>query len=745
MSERRKVMADYNNDRKEAVRPSLFSNYSEFWIYEVQRSRWYDGVKSFFYSQHILSIGKQILKEDCKGDNMQGTDPITSLKGIGPKTAGLFGKLGVENIEDLIHFYPRYYITYDTPVEAADLSVGERAAVRLTLTGPMNVQRTRKLILVTGTGRDPSGMVRLVWYNMPYMKNHFHSGTTYIFCGTPVMRQGRLTLEHPEYFTESAYKAQMETLKPVYPLTAGLNNKTVQKAVEQALPYLETVEEYLPGKVIKRQHLWSFQDSMKEIHFPFNKERTIEAKKRLIFDEFFTFLVLMEQLKETKQTGTNEYPIVFSEKLREFIEELPYELTNAQKKALSEIETDMKSNERMNRLVQGDVGSGKTIVAMTALYGTVLNGYQGALMAPTEVLARQHYEDFKKMLEPKGVRIGLLLGSQKKKEKNEIYEKLSGGEIDIVIGTHALIQEKTRFSKLALVVTDEQHRFGVNQRKNLQEKGEKPHILVMSATPIPRTLAIIMYGDLDISIMDEMPKDRLPIKNCVVGSGYRPTAYRFMEQQVGEGRQVYIICPMVEESEALDAENVIEYTEQLRKHMAPSLRIEYLHGKMKGEQKDEIMKRFEEHEIDILVSTTVIEVGINVPNATVMMIENSERFGLAQLHQLRGRVGRGRYQSYCIFMTGSNKQEVKDRLEILGKSNDGFHIANEDLRLRGPGDFFGVRQSGEMDFVMADIYSNADLLKAANEEVQTLKREGFDFASFKNRNIEKKQDFASQI
>lgn len=349
------------------------------------------------------------------------------------------------------------------------------------------------------------------------------------------------------------------------------------------------------------------------------------------------------------------------------------------------------------------------------------------------------------MLSPKGVRVGLLIGSQKKKEKEQMYRDLEAGEIDIMVGTHALIQEKTVFRNLALVVTDEQHRFGVNQRKTLREKGETPHILVMSATPIPRTLAIIMYGDLDISIMNELPKNRLPIKNCVVGNGYRPTAYRFMEQQIEQGRQVYIICPMVEESEGLEAENVIEYSKELKKKLKPSVRIDYLHGRMKGEEKDEIMKRFAAHEIDLLVSTTVIEVGINVPNATVMMIENAERFGLAQLHQLRGRVGRGSHQSYCIFMTASDKQEVKERLEIIGKTNDGFHIANEDLRLRGPGDFFGIRQSGEMDFVMADLYSNADLLKAANQEIQILREEGYDFSSLHQSSFEKKRNFASQI
>ncbi len=676
---------------------------------------------------------------------MVGTDSISTLKGIGPKTAALFSKLSVDTIEDLVNLYPRYYVTYEEPVEAAEAKVGERVAVRLTLAGPLTLHRAGKLNIVRGTGRDPSGNIQLVWYNMPYMKNNFHSGSTYIFCGTPVLKQGRLTLEHPEYFTEGAYQGQMETLKPVYPLTAGLSNKTVVKAMEQVIPFMDELEEYLPQDVLERQNLIAYHRAVKEIHFPLNRERTVEAKKRMIFDEFFLFLALMEQLKESKQGGENTFPITFSEKVEEFVQELPYELTKAQRKTLEEIQADMAGNHRMNRLIQGDVGSGKTIVAMTALYGVVLAGYQGALMAPTEVLARQHYEDFVEMLAPRGVRVGLLTGSQKKKEKDQVYEALSQGEIDIVIGTHAIIQEKTVFQNLALVVTDEQHRFGVNQRKTLQEKGIAPHILVMSATPIPRTLAIIMYGDLDISIINELPKNRLPIKNCVVGNGYRPTAYRFMEQQIKEGRQVYIICPMVEESEGLEAENVVEYTEELRKKLNPSIHIQYLHGKMKGQEKDEIMKAFEQQQIDILVSTTVIEVGINVPNATVMMIENAERFGLAQLHQLRGRVGRGAHQSYCIFMTASDKQEVKERLDILGKSNDGFHIANEDLRLRGPGDFFGIRQSGEMDFVMADIYSNADLLKAANQEIQRLSRDGFDFSALKNKNFEKKQSFASQI
>lgn len=676
---------------------------------------------------------------------MKGNDLLTTLKGVGPKTAALFKKLHVDTIEDLVHLYPRYYITYEAPVEAGSLKPGERAAVRLTIGSPMTLQRTGRLTLVVGTGRDSSGGVRLVWYNMPYMKNHFRSGSTWVFCGTPVMKQGKLTMEHPEYFTEEMYKKQMETLKPVYPLTTGLSNKTVVKTMEQVLPYMNSAQEFLPSEVLLRQKLISHREALQEIHFPLSKERTLEAKKRMIFDEFFQFLSLMEKLKQSKNENRNHFPVSFGKKIEQFRQELPYELTQAQKRTLEEIRRDMEGEHQMNRLVQGDVGSGKTIVALIALYAAVVCGYQGAFMAPTEVLARQQYEDFVKLLSPKGIRVGLLIGSQKKKEREQIYRDLESGQIDIMVGTHALIQEKTIFHNLALIVIDEQHRFGVNQRKMLREKGETPHILVMSATPIPRTLAIIMYGDLDISVMDELPKNRLPIKNCVVGNGYRPTAYRFMEQQIEQGRQVYIICPMIEESEGLEAENVVEYSKELRQKLRSDIRIEYLHGRMKGEEKDEIMKRFAAHEIDLLVSTTVIEVGINVPNATVMMIENAERFGLAQLHQLRGRVGRGSEQSYCIFMTASEKSDVRERLEIIGKSNDGFYIANEDLRLRGPGDFFGIRQSGEMDFVMADIYSNADLLKAANQEIQILREKGYELSSLCGQNSSKKQDLAAQI
>ena len=439
------------------------------------------------------------------------------------------------------------------------------------------------------------------------------------------------------------------------------------------------------------------------------------------------------------------YKIGVCKEAKELVKNLPYELTTAQKRALNEMAKDMASGKVMNRLVQGDVGSGKTILAVILLLMCAKAGYQGVLMAPTEVLAAQHYESFTELLESYDIKIALLTGSTKAKEKRETYQKIKDGEVDIVIGTHAVIQDKVEYNKLALVITDEQHRFGVRQRESLSLKGEKPHVLVMSATPIPRTLAIILYGDLDVSIIDELPAERLPIKNCVVNTSYRPTAYRFIEKQVSQGRQVYIICPMVEESETMEGENVIQYAQMLRSQFAPSVRISYLHGKMKAADKQKVMDDFSEGKIDVLVSTTVVEVGVNVPNATVMMVENAERFGLAQLHQLRGRVGRGGYQSYCIFMTSSKKKETMQRLEVLNKSNDGFYIANEDLKLRGPGDFFGVRQSGMMDFVLADIYTNADIMKQAADAVKQLEESGFDFSNLKNSRLEKQIGLARNI
>ncbi|MDO4169220.1 MAG: ATP-dependent DNA helicase RecG [Lachnospiraceae bacterium] len=676
---------------------------------------------------------------------MKGTDSIRSLKGIGDKTEQIFHSAGIATVDDLVTLYPRYYLTYEEPVFIADAQPGIRIAVYGKITNALSYRQFRGLKITTCNIRDHSGSLGITWYNMPYMRKQLHQGDTRIFVGTPVMKNGRLVMEHPECYTQEAYEKQRQTLQPVYPLAKGLTNKMIVKAMSQTIPYMKHVEEYLPQTIVERYHLQAYGISLQNVHFPTKREDVIEAKKRLIFDEFFIFLAAMRMVKEKTGIVYNHYPIKETKESRHFMSQLPFRLTNAQRRALDEMIQDLRKEQVMNRLVQGDVGSGKTILAVILLLMTATNGYQGALMAPTEVLAVQHYETFCNMLEPYHIRIALLTGSTKAKEKQEIYQKLKDHELDLVIGTHALIQEKVEYHNLALVITDEQHRFGVRQREAFYRKGLEPHVLVMSATPIPRTLALIMYGDLDISIIDELPANRLPIKNCVVNTSYRPQAYRFIEKQVQLGHQVYVICPMVEESENMDAENVTEYTKILQQNLSPSVKIESLNGRMKATDKNRIMDDFGNGKIDVLVSTTVIEVGINVPNATVMMVENAERFGLAQLHQLRGRIGRGSSQSYCIFIQGKENEETKKRLEILNKSNDGFYIANEDLKLRGPGDFFGVRQSGMMDFVLADIYQNADMLKMANDAVELLEQQGFSFQNLQNEKLKKQLELSLQL
>ena len=676
---------------------------------------------------------------------MNGDTNIQCLKGIGEKTYNGFKKLGVETVDSLITMYPRYYLTYEDPVLLSELTAGERAAVQVRITSDVNIRYVRGLKIVSCLGKDSSGTMTFTWFNMPYLKKQIHRGEDYIFVGTPVFKNGRLMMEHPEIFKEEDYSAKQQTLQPVYPLTSGITNKTVSKAVMQTEEYIKGIREYLPEQILKKYRPMDYSEAIWNVHFPRDKQTLVEAKKRLIFDEFFIFMAGMNLMNQEHREEKNRYPIPVCGEADRLIQSLPYELTGAQKRALLEMQKDLMGEKVMNRLVQGDVGSGKTILAVILLLMCAKAGYQGVLMAPTEVLASQHYETFQELLGPFGVSAALLTGSVKAKEKREIYQGIKNHEYDIVIGTHALIQDAVEYDRLALVITDEQHRFGVRQREILSKKGKEPHVLVMSATPIPRTLAIIMYGDLDVSVINELPKNRLPIKNCVVNQSYRPNAYRFMEKQVAEGRQIYIICPMVEESEAMEGENVIQYANMLREQFPPSIQIGVLHGKMKPKEKQKIMDEFSECSIQILVSTTVIEVGVNVPNATVMMVENAERFGLAQLHQLRGRVGRGEHQSYCIFMSGVKKKETMERLEVLNKSNDGFYIANQDLKLRGPGDFFGVRQSGMMDFVLADIYTNAGLLKQASDAVHQLCEEEFDFSTLKNSRLEKQISLANRI
>jgi len=652
-------------------------------------------------------------------------DTIDNLKGVGPKTAVLFKKLKVHTIDDLLRLYPRTYLSYDDPVDIAEAELGARVTIKATIQSYVDVKKIRSLMIVTCMVKDGTGAVKLTWFNSPFLKQVFHIGQTYYFVGTISVRNHQRVMEHPEYYTESQYAEKISSLQPVYPLTEGLSNKVVTKAIHGALPLVSQMEDKVPESICKEFDLMSIEEAIKGSHFPENYDNLMRCRNRLVFDEFFWFILHMRMLREKTVKARNHFVIENWKEAEEFIGQLPFELTQGQKIAIEEIRKDMTGSSVMNRLIQGDVGSGKTAVAEIALLATVKNGYQAALMAPTEVLAAQHYEGVKKDLEPFGVKVELLVGSTKLSEKRRIYDALVKGDIDILIGTHALIQDKVVYHNLALVITDEQHRFGVRQRALLSEKGNEPHVLVMSATPIPRTLAIIMYGDLDISVMKDMPASRKPIKNCVVGPKYRPTAYKFMKDQIDEGHQIYIICPMVEASENVEAENVVEYQESLLEIFPREVRISYLHGKMPPEEKNRIMHEFAEKKIDILVSTTVIEVGINNPNATVMMIENAEKFGLAQLHQLRGRVGRGDAQSYCIMLCGTERKEALERLNILNNSNDGFHIANEDLKLRGPGDFFGVRQSGDMLFQLGDIYNHADVLKMANDAVEHLKQTGY--------------------
>lgn len=648
---------------------------------------------------------------------MELRDSIIKLKGIGEKTAVPFAKVGIHTIQELLSYYPRAYETYGEPVELEQIEDGKKYAVQGHIMSVSGVKRYKKYQVFTAQIRVGEGVMQGTWFNMPFLRNYFQRGGQYIFRGIVNVRGSQYRMEQPEHYALADYDRLLHVMQPKYPLTSGLTGKMITKAVRQVFDGGQVyVPEYLPEEILARYQLESEWNALKDVHFPADDAKMRSARNRIVFDEFLMFILGLRRLKESQQELVNEAPMVEVAETVRLIEALPYELTGAQKKVWQEIVSDLTGNHMMSRLIQGDVGSGKTILAVLALIMAGCNGYQGALMVPTEVLAKQHYESVRELLTEHRIPLKpiLLTGSMTAKEKRLAYEEMESGEAQIIIGTHALIQEKVVYQKLGLVVTDEQHRFGVRQRETLANKGLHPHVLVMSATPIPRTLAIIVYGDLDISVVDELPAHRLPIKNCVVDESYRPNAYRFMEKEVSAGHQVYIICPMVEESEEMELENVTDYTVKLQ-GILPNIQIACLHGKMKPKEKNAIMERFAEGQIQILVSTTVIEVGINVPNATVMMVENAERFGLAQLHQLRGRVGRGNAQSYCIFMSGSKSKETKKRLEVLNRSNDGFYIASEDLKLRGPGDLFGIRQSGILEFRLGDVFQDAKVLQQASE------------------------------
>lgn len=651
---------------------------------------------------------------------MKLSDKVSVLKGVGEKTEKHLNKLGIFTIGNLLEHYPRNYDIYSAPVKIQCLTDGKKDAVAVKITKKPDVVTLRRLQVVTLEVADGTGSLSLKWYNAPYLRNTLQVGETYVFRGKVTQKGRKLNMEQPEVLTYTEYMNKLDFMQPIYPLTEGVTNNLLVKLVKSVLSDRSLRYEYLDEDIRRRYKLAEYNFSIEQIHFPENKEQMLKARQRLVFDEFYLFALAIQSMKDVHEAASNQFMVTDFKACEDFRESLPYPLTGAQLRTWEEIKNDLGRTQVMNRLIQGDVGSGKTVIAQLALLAVAKAGYQGCLMAPTEVLAIQHYESFVKDFGNMGIRIEVLTGSMTAKEKRLAYERIEQHEADIIIGTHALIQEKVHYDQLALVITDEQHRFGVRQREFLAGKGDAPHVLVMSATPIPRTLAIILYGDLDISVIDELPAKRLPIKNCAVNTSYRPTAYKFIEKQVRAGRQAYVICPMVEESENTDGENVIEYTKKLKDALPSDISIEYLHGQQKPKEKNQIMERFASGEIQVLVSTTVVEVGVNVPNATVMMIEDAQRFGLAQLHQLRGRVGRGQWQSYCIFINTSGSEAANDRLDVLVKSNDGFFIASEDLKMRGPGDLFGLKQSGLMEFKIGDLFNDVPVLKAAGEAAKEI-------------------------
>ena len=655
---------------------------------------------------------------------MKLTSSITNVKGIGDKTAQTFEKLNIFTVEDVLFHFPRNYFRYPEPITVEEITALQESqlAIRAVVKKSPASRNGRNMNITTLTIGEAPKKLELVWFRAPYIKNQLLPGKEYVFFGKMVVKNKRWVMEQPTIYTPGKYAEIAGMLQPVYALTAGITNNLLIKTIKTVLSDIDLVADYIPVAVRQRYHLCEYNYALKQIHFPDTMESLIEARRCLVFHEFFVFIMGIQYQKEKKAKDPNHFLFAKDSFVEDCIARLPYPLTNAQKRALYDIQSDMDSPFVMQRLVQGDVGSGKTIVAFLAMARCAHSGYQSAIMAPTEVLARQHYEGFTKMCKDFGLDfpVVLLTGSMKAKEKKEAYAKLESSPNALVVGTHALIQEKAVYSNLALVITDEQHRFGVKQRDIFMEKGQMPHVLVMSATPIPRTLAIIIYGDMDISVIDEVPAKRLPIKNCVVDIGYRPKAYDFIVRQVEAGHQAYVICPLVEETENTEGKNATDYVKELAEILPSHIKVGLLHGKMKNDKKNEVMEAFARNEVQVLVSTTVVEVGVNVPNATVMMIENAERFGLAQLHQLRGRVGRGDAQSYCIMINTSNSKNAQKRLEILNKSNDGFFIASEDLKLRGPGDFFGIRQSGDLAFDIGDIYQDATELQDVAESVKEI-------------------------
>jgi ATP-dependent DNA helicase RecG len=664
--------------------------------------------------------------------------PVSFLKGIGEARAKLFNKIGVYSIVDIIKYYPRGYEDRSNIVNIDRLKNGESCSIKGTIMARVKESRYKGRLTIQKVDiTDSTGMIRGVWFNQSYLKNVLKLGESYVFYGKIKRKGNYIEMQNPVY--EKVNEAEMKNtcrIIPVYSSTAKLTQSIIRTAVNDAIKLVEgRLEETLPLYIREKYQLCEINYSVLNIHFPSNSKAFNISRYRLVFEELFFLQLGLLSIKQCFKKGKKGIYFSAGKEVQEFINSLPFELTKAQLRVLKEIGKDMESNKVMNRLVQGDVGSGKTIVAIAALFKAVKSGYQGTLMAPTEILAEQHYRTICDFLHQYGVKIGLLTGSISGVKKDLILKEIKEGQIDIIIGTHALIQDNVEFLNLGIVVTDEQHRFGVRQRAALSQKGENPDILVMTATPIPRTLALVLYGDLDISIIDEVPPGRKPVKTYAVDNRMRERINNFICKNVNNGRQVYIICPLIEDSDVIEAKSTITLAENIAKNDFKGFRVGVLHGRMNGEQKENIMRSFVENNIDILVSTTVVEVGVDVPNANIIVIENAERFGLSQLHQLRGRVGRGEHQSYCILYNESESEVSRQRMKVMQETCDGFIISEKDLELRGPGDFFGTRQHGMPDLKIANLFKDMEILKLAQKEAINILKEDEDLQRPENSKL----------
>lgn len=652
------------------------------------------------------------------------TKDVKYVKGVGPNRVKLLNKIEIYNLGDLITYYPRDYEDRSKPRMIQNLVDGEDSLIKaVAVSRVVEIRLKNRMCMYKLVVQDETAKCTIIWFNQSYLKNKFIIGETYYFFGKANIRMGKFEMSSP-VFDDVNTKNNTGRIIPIYSSTYSLSQNTIRKIIENGLEMVDgNLEENMPEYILDNYNLLGINEATKKVHFPESFEEFKEARKRLVFEELLTMQVALLGLKNKYSRDIKGIEFAKEYKFSDIINDLPFNLTNAQIRVLQEIENDMEKDKSMNRLLQGDVGSGKTIVSIIAAYKAVKSGYQAAIMAPTSILASQHLESFTEILEKYNIRCELLISSITKKKKEEILEKLKNGEIDVLIGTHAILEDNVIFKNLGLVVTDEQHRFGVRQRSKIASKGKNPDVLVMTATPIPRTLALILYGDLDISIIDELPPNRKKIDTFAVTKQMEERVNNFIKKQIEEGRQCYIVCPLVEENEEIDAKSVLELAEKYKNETFKEYKVEYIHGKMRPKEKDEIMLEFKEGKIDILISTTVIEVGVNVPNSSIMVIENAERFGLAALHQLRGRVGRGEYKSYCILKYNSKSDVVRQRMKIMQDTNDGFVIAEKDLELRGTGEFFGTKQHGIPDFKIANLFEDIPILKMVQDLSKKIEEE----------------------